>query len=67
MQVTVSHCLKMAKKGHPSPGFEPAPLEGSKKNDEILTKALPLSHGGFYLCWHRIFLNTSKESKINYK
>jgi hypothetical protein len=29
--MAVSHCLKMVKKGHPSPGFEPTPLEGSKK------------------------------------
>ena len=31
MQMTDEHWCKMAKKGHPSPGFEPAPLEGSKK------------------------------------
>ena len=29
--MTDEHWCKMAKKGHPSPGFEPAPLEGSKK------------------------------------
>ena len=37
---------KMVKKGHPSPGFEPTPIEGSK-NGEFLSKALPLSKGGF--------------------
>ena len=42
--MTVAHCCKIAKKGHPSPGFEPTPLEGSKK---VLSKTLPLSHGGF--------------------
>ena len=31
MQMTDEHWWKMAKKGHPSPGFEPAPLERSKK------------------------------------
>ena len=31
MQMTDEHWCKMAKKGHSSPGFEPAPLEGSKK------------------------------------
>ena len=31
MQMTDEHWCKMAKKGHPSPRFEPAPLEGSKK------------------------------------
>ena len=36
--MTVSHCLKMVKKGHPSPGFEPAPLEGSKKVENFCLK-----------------------------
>ena len=36
--MTVSHCLKMVKKGHPSPGFEPAPLEGSKKVEKFCLK-----------------------------
>ena len=27
----------MVKKGHPPPGFEPTPLEGSKKSDEFLS------------------------------
>ena len=31
MQMTDEHWWKMAKKGHPSPGFELAPLEGSRK------------------------------------
>ena len=31
MQMTDEHWCKMAKKGHPSPGLEPAPLERSKK------------------------------------
>ena len=29
--MTDEHWWKMAKKGHPSPGFELAPLEGSRK------------------------------------
>ena len=40
--MTVAHCLKMVKKGHPSPGFEPAPLEGSKK---VKNFCLKLYHG----------------------
>jgi hypothetical protein len=28
----------MAKQGHPSPGFEPAPLEGSKKEMNFCLK-----------------------------
>ena len=66
MQMTDEHWCKMAKKGHPSPGFEPASLEGSKKKDEFLSKALPLSHGGFYWKEYRINWYEWKESRINY-
>ena len=38
MQMTDEHWCKMAKKGHPSPGFEPAPLEGSKKEMNFCLK-----------------------------
>ena len=38
MQMTDEHWCKMAKKGHPSPGFEPAPLEGSKKVEKFCLK-----------------------------
>ena len=41
MQMTDEHWCKMAKKGHPSPGFEPAPLEGSKK---VMNFCLKLYH-----------------------
>ena len=41
MQMTDGHWWKMAKKGHPSPGFEPAPLEGSKK---VMIFCLKLYH-----------------------
>ena len=39
--MTVSHCCSMVKKGHPSPGFEPTPLEGSKK---VMNFCLKLYH-----------------------
>ena len=38
MQMTDEHWCKMAKKGHPSPGFEPVPLEGSKKEMNFCLK-----------------------------
>ena len=38
MQMTDEHWCKMAKKGHPSPGFEPAPLEGRKKVENFCLK-----------------------------
>ena len=38
MQMTDEHWWKMVKKGHPSPGFEPAPLEGSKKVENFCQK-----------------------------
>ena len=37
--MTDEHCCKMAKKGHPSPGFEPH--EGSKK---VMNFCLKLYH-----------------------
>ena len=65
MQMTDEHWCKMAKKGHPSPGFEPAPLEGSKKEMIFLSKALPLSHGGFYSEEYRIvFINQKNQESI---
>ena len=36
--MTVADCWKMVKKGHPSPGFEPTPLEGSKKVKKFCLK-----------------------------
>ena len=39
---------------------------GKQKRDEFLTKALPLSHGGFYWKIYRIICHTWKGSKINY-
>ncbi len=39
--MTVSHYCNMVKKGHPSPGFEPTPLEGSKR---VMNFCLKLYH-----------------------
>ena len=39
--MTDEHRWKMVKKGHPSPGFEPGPLEGSKK---VMNFCLKLYH-----------------------
>ena len=39
--MAVAHCCKMVKKGHPSPGFEPTSLEGSKK---VMNFCLKLYH-----------------------
>ena len=36
--MTDEHWWKMVKKGHPSPGFEPTPLEGSKKVEKFCLK-----------------------------
>ena len=47
MQMTDEHWWKMAKKGHPSPGFEPAPLEGSKK---VMIFCLKLYHWATGAC-----------------
>ena len=39
---------------------------GKQKSDEFLSKALPLSHGGFYWKEYRIVWYQWKESRINY-
>ena len=62
--MTDGHWWKMVKKGHPSPGFELAPLEGSKK---VMNFCLKLYYWAtFYWKEYRIVWYQWKESRINY-
>ena len=56
----------MVKKGHPRPGFEPTPLEGSKKEMNFCLKLYHWATGASTLKLYRIVCYKWKGSKINY-
>ena len=53
----------MVKKGHPSPGFEPAPLEGSKKVMKFWLKLYHWATGAFTYNSTGYFLKDQKNQK----
>ena len=69
MQMTDEHWCKMAKKSHPFGSWIwTCATWGKQKSDEFLSKALPLSHGGFlqYMCRNSKFFANSINSLLWY-